>query len=110
MIRQLQARTLELQERLAVALDVDQAKDEAIKRFHNTLENVAVKLQTLNNEKTRIEREMDKISEQNKRDLEEATYVCFLNHINLMFFTCSNTKIIVFEYIPISLVKIFLSL
>lgn len=76
MIRQLQSRTLELQERLAVALEVDQAKDEAINRFHSTLDSVAIKLQTLNTEKIRIEHEMDKITEQNRRDLEEATRVC----------------------------------
>lgn len=69
-------RTLELQERLAVALEVDQAKDEAIHRFHSAWENVAAKLQALNNEKTRIEKEVDKITEQNRKDLEEATQVC----------------------------------
>lgn len=56
---------------------MDQAKDEAINRFHSAWENVAIKLQALNNEKTRIEQEIEKVNEQNKRDLEEASRVCF---------------------------------
>lgn len=76
MVKQLQSRILELQERLAVAFEVDQAKDEAIQRFHSAWENVAVKLQNLATEKSRIEESINRIKADNKRDLEEAAEVC----------------------------------
>lgn len=82
MIKQLQARILELQERLAVALEVDGAKDEAILRFHNAWENVATKLKSLSTEKIRIEEDIDKIKTENQRDLEEAAEVSLILNEN----------------------------
>lgn len=78
MIQSLQTRTLELQERLAVALEVDEAKDEAIVKFHEAWENVGLRLESVDKEKADLKVEMEAMLAKNQQELKEATMViCF---------------------------------
>lgn len=79
LIQNLQTRTLELQERLAVALEVDGAKDEAIVKFHEAWENVGVRLESVDREKAELKSEMEALKAKCQQELKEATMVvpCF---------------------------------
>lgn len=75
LIRELQTKVLDLQEKVAVAVEVDKTKDEAIAKFHEAWEQVALRLQTLNTEKGLLENEIKVFQQRSKNDLAEATKV-----------------------------------
>ncbi|KAI4459247.1 centrobin [Holotrichia oblita] len=58
LIQHLQSKTLELQEKLAVAMQVDEAKDDAILKFHSSWELVAQRLQVLTQDRNSLEQEI----------------------------------------------------
>lgn len=77
LIQSLQTKTLELQERLAVALEVDEAKDEAIVKFHEAWENVANRLEVAEKEKSELKAEMESLIIKNQQELQDAFTVSF---------------------------------
>ncbi|RZC34570.1 SMC N, IncA, CALCOCO1 and/or DUF3584 domain containing protein [Asbolus verrucosus] len=70
-IQELQNRILELQERVAVAIQVDEAKDKAILRFHDSWEKAGSKLQEIEKEKEKLEEEVDKLKKKLNEGSEE---------------------------------------
>lgn len=70
-IHELQSRALELQERLAVAVQVDQAKDKAIIKFHEAWEHIAERMESLNREKDSLESDLKELQLKSLQDLEE---------------------------------------
>lgn len=73
----MQTRILELQEKLAVALDVDEAKDDAIVKFHEAWENVDLRLKKANKENADLRIEMETLKAKNQRELQDAYMVGF---------------------------------
>lgn len=71
----MQTKTLELQERLAVALEVDEAKDEAIIKFHEAWENVVLRLESADKEKEELKAEMEDFKAKHQQELREAAVV-----------------------------------
>lgn len=76
MIQDLQSRALELQERLAVAVQVDQAKNEAILRFHKSCETAVLKLDSISKEKLAADNKVADIQAKYEQELEEAKKAC----------------------------------
>lgn len=78
----MQTKTLELQERLAVALEVDEAKDEAIVKFHEAWENVGLRLESVDREKAELKSDMETLKAKYQQELKEATMVvhCFFSN------------------------------
>jgi predicted nucleic acid-binding Zn-ribbon protein len=74
----LQNRILELQERIAVAIQVDEAKDKAILRFHDSWEKAGIKLQDIEKQKERLEDEIDKLRKKLSDDSDETNQVGWL--------------------------------
>ncbi|KAF2900663.1 hypothetical protein ILUMI_05526 [Ignelater luminosus] len=72
LIHELQTRTLELQERIAVAVQVDQAKDDAILRVHKSWEEAASTIDNLNKEKVQLEQQIEEIKARTAFELSEA--------------------------------------
>lgn len=66
---------MELQERLAVAIEVDQNKDAAILRFHEAWNKVAVRLESLKKDKIYLERDLQELQSKSAYDLAEAAKV-----------------------------------
>lgn len=85
LIQNLQTRTLELQEKLAVALDVDEAKDEAIVKFHEAWENVGERLKSSNQENVVLRTEIEAIRAKNQREIHEANMVGLINFGDILF-------------------------
>lgn len=75
MIQDLQQKILELQERLAVAIEVDQNKDKAILRFHDAWKKVAIRLESLKNDKIHLERDLQELQIKSAKDLADAAKV-----------------------------------
>lgn len=74
---------MELQERVAVAIEVDQSKDVAIIRFQDAWNKVAARLDSLKNDKLYLERDLQELQSQSARDLAEAAKVIHLkNYLN----------------------------
>lgn len=67
-----------MQERLAVAIRVDYAKDEAILRFHKACENSTLRITSLSKEKSEIEQLISKLQDKFSSELEEAKRVSLL--------------------------------
>lgn len=81
MIQKLQNSNLELQERLAVALKVDEAKDNAIVKFHDTWERMVGKVRGLSEAKTELEVQLSRLQSGNSKELDEANQVLCYHHI-----------------------------
>lgn len=75
MIQHLQSRTLELQEKLAVAMQVDETKDDAILKFHSSWEQVAGRLEILTKDRNELEREIADMQSQHAENLLESAKV-----------------------------------
>lgn len=75
MIQELQSRILDLQEKLAVAIEVDRSKDEAILKFHEAWDKVAIRLKSLHTEKCDLEKELREFQARSTLDLTEALKV-----------------------------------
>lgn len=75
LIQNLRMSTLELQERLAVALEVDGAKDEAIIKFHEAWENAVSELQNTQKEKTDLKAEIQSLNAKMRQITQEAAEV-----------------------------------
>ncbi|KAK9882211.1 hypothetical protein WA026_019724 [Henosepilachna vigintioctopunctata] len=74
LIQQLQNKILEQQEKLAVAIQVDEAKDTAIIRFHDAWEKVNMKFKLVVKERDQLENDIQKLVAQNEKitqDFEE---------------------------------------
>lgn len=71
----MQSKTLELQERLAVAVQVDEAKDDAILRFHSSWEQIAERLQALTKERNDLEEEVANMQSVHAENMLETTKV-----------------------------------
>lgn len=88
LIHNLQSKILELQEKLAVAIEVDKSKDDAILRFHDAWEKVALRLQSLNKEKNNLEEDIREFQTKSAFDLAEAAKVSLENIFTLNNFYC----------------------
>lgn len=71
----MQLKILEYQEKLAVAVEVDQSKDDAILRFHEAWEKVAVRLEMLTKDKNFLERDLHELQAKGAVDLADAAKV-----------------------------------
>lgn len=71
LIQQLQNKILEQQEKLAVAIQVDEAKDNAILRFHDAWEKASMKFKLVVKERDQLEQDVQKLASQNKQIAEE---------------------------------------
>lgn len=69
---------MELQEKLAVALDVDQAKDDAIVKFHEAWESAGQRLKASAKENEDLRSELEAIRAKNRQELQDAHTVCLL--------------------------------
>lgn len=78
LIGDLQQRNLEMQQKIAVAIKVDQAKDSVVNQLRGLLENIHNKLEKSCKDKVELERELDNIKQKYENDLEEARQVCIL--------------------------------
>ncbi|KAK4881020.1 hypothetical protein RN001_004339 [Aquatica leii] len=78
LIQKLQTRTLELQERLAVAIQVDGAKDEAISQIHKSWEEAAAKIDSLYAKNNHLEQHIselqDKLSHKTTEAVQKITF------------------------------------
>ncbi|XP_049821127.1 repetitive organellar protein isoform X2 [Aethina tumida] len=72
LIGDLQQRNLEMQQKIAVAIKVDQAKDSVVNQLRGLLENIHNKLEKSCKDKVELERELDNIKQKYENDLEEA--------------------------------------
>lgn len=84
LIQELQMKILEMQQRLAVAYQVDSAKDEAILRFHEAWEKVAHRWQSLEAERNTLSKKLYTVEEKANVEVINATQVCtniFFIHI-----------------------------
>ncbi|GJQ83172.1 hypothetical protein Trydic_g18199 [Trypoxylus dichotomus] len=72
LIQHLQSKTLELQEKLAVAIQVDEAKDDAILKFHSAWEQVAQRLQALTLDRNSLEVEIANMHAQHAENMVES--------------------------------------
>nr|XP_022906194.1 interaptin-like [Onthophagus taurus] len=72
LIQQLQKQNFEMQEQLTSAIRVDEAKDDAILRFHKAWEQVAGRLQTLVEERDALESEIKELHLQHTRNFTQA--------------------------------------
>lgn len=83
----MQQKILEIQERLAVAIEVDQSKDAAILRFHDAWDKVAARLESLKKDKLYLERDLQELQGKSARDLADAAKVNSfnLNHLSPNF-------------------------
>lgn len=70
LIQQLQNKILEQQQKLAVAIQVDEAKDSAILKFHDAWEKVSIRLKIVTKQKEVLEKEREKMFLQNKQNVE----------------------------------------
>ncbi|KAL3280256.1 hypothetical protein HHI36_017751 [Cryptolaemus montrouzieri] len=66
LIQQLQNKILEQQEKLAVAIQVDEAKDTAIIRFHDAWEKATLKIKQVLKERDQLENDVANMASQNK--------------------------------------------
>lgn len=66
---------MELQERIAVAIQVDEAKDKAILRFHDSWEKTGIKLKNIEKQKEGLEDEIEKLRQRLNEDSEETNQV-----------------------------------
>ncbi|KAJ8977174.1 hypothetical protein NQ317_003114, partial [Molorchus minor] len=73
LIHELQNRTLELQQKLSVAVKVDDVKNNTIRQFQEALETIVGKLEGLNKEKQEWDQKIRKIEEKHAQELEEAS-------------------------------------
>lgn len=78
LIQELQTRNLEMQQKLSVAVKVDDAKNKTIQQFQDTMEKLIVRLEKLNKEKVDYEFEINKLQNRHIDEKEEADQVCFL--------------------------------
>ncbi|XP_066146907.1 uncharacterized protein [Euwallacea fornicatus] len=72
LIQELQSKNLELQQKLAVAIQVDQTKNQSIEQLGGTLEITALKLKKLNEEKALWEIEVGRLQNQFSVEIESA--------------------------------------
>ncbi|XP_044761788.1 synaptonemal complex protein 1-like isoform X2 [Coccinella septempunctata] len=72
LIQQLQNKILEQQEKLAVAIQVDEAKDNAILKFHDAWEKASVKFKMVVRERDQLEKDVERLAIQNKKVAEES--------------------------------------
>ncbi|XP_066262440.1 putative leucine-rich repeat-containing protein DDB_G0290503 isoform X2 [Euwallacea similis] len=72
LIQELQSKNLELQQKLAVAIQVDQTKNQSIEQLGATLEITSLKLKKLNEEKTLWEIEVGRMQNQFSVEIESA--------------------------------------
>ncbi|GLV44209.1 Centrobin [Carabus blaptoides fortunei] len=73
LIQELQMKILEMQQRLAVACQVDSAKDEAILRFHEAWEKVAHRWQSLETERNTLSKKLFTVEEKANAEVLNAT-------------------------------------
>nr|XP_023019518.1 myosin-4 isoform X1 [Leptinotarsa decemlineata] len=73
MIQKLQNRNLELQEKLSVAIKVDDSKNKAIHQFQDALEKILMKLERIDKEKREYENEISKLKKKHLNEMENAT-------------------------------------
>lgn len=74
-IQDLQLKYLEMQQRLAVAVQVDCAKDAAILRFHEAWEKVADRWQALETERNQLAQKLSTVKGKSDTDIAEAKKV-----------------------------------
>lgn len=67
-----------MQQRLAVAVQVDCAKDAAILKFHKAWEKVADRWAALETERNQLSHKLNNIKEKNEQELTEAKKVTLL--------------------------------
>lgn len=72
LIQELQTRNLEMQQKLSVAVKVDDAKNKTIQQFQDTMEKLIVRLEKLNKEKVDYEFEINKLQNRHIDEKEEA--------------------------------------
>ncbi|CAH0553285.1 unnamed protein product [Brassicogethes aeneus] len=72
LITELHQRNLELQQKMTVALKVDQAKDNALSQLKEILNQVSIKLDNSMKDKVELEKEMQAIKLQSEAKIEEA--------------------------------------
>ncbi|XP_050294210.1 rho-associated protein kinase 1 isoform X3 [Anthonomus grandis grandis] len=72
LIQELQNRNLELQQKLVVAVKVDETKNDTIRQFKETLDNISDKFEKLNEEKASWDREVARLKSQFSVELESA--------------------------------------
>lgn len=66
---------MEQQEKLAVAIQVDEAKDNAILKFHDAWEKASMKFKLVVRERNQLENDVERLSSQNKKITEECEEV-----------------------------------
>ncbi|VEN64702.1 unnamed protein product [Callosobruchus maculatus] len=71
MIQKLQNRNLELQQKLSVAVNVDETKNIALQQFQETLEKVMLRLDKLYKEKHNMEAEVENLKSKHAAQLED---------------------------------------
>nr|CAI5828873.1 unnamed protein product [Callosobruchus analis] len=71
MIHKLQNRNLELQQKLSVAVNVDETKNIALQQFQETLEKVMLRLDRLYKEKQNLQGEVDNLKSKHATQLED---------------------------------------
>lgn len=69
-----------MQEKLAVAVEVDKSKDDAIMKFHDAWEQISERIQSLTAERNLLEEDYKVLQAKNVSDLAEAAKVS--KHIN----------------------------
>ncbi|CAH1119258.1 unnamed protein product [Phaedon cochleariae] len=72
LIQDLQNRNLELQQKLTVAVNVDETKNKTIQQFQEALEKIVMRLEKLNKEKHDHENEMSKLKRKHSQEMENA--------------------------------------
>ncbi|KAL1506109.1 hypothetical protein ABEB36_005535 [Hypothenemus hampei] len=72
LIKELQIRNLELQEKIAVALKVDESKNQTLEQFREAVDSVSFKLKKLNEEKALWDHELSRLKNQYTVELESA--------------------------------------
>ncbi|KAJ8937465.1 hypothetical protein NQ314_011854 [Rhamnusium bicolor] len=73
LIQELQNRNLELQQKLSVAVKVDDSKNLTIRQFQEALEKIITRMEKLNSEKQGWEQEMSKLKTRHSSELEEVS-------------------------------------
>lgn len=83
LIRDLQAKNLEMQQKLAVAIQVDQTKNDTIEQFQEVLATASAKIEHLIAEKQSWEVEIAKLKSQLSVETDRANKVSCVSQIKL---------------------------
>lgn len=83
LIQDLQNRNLELQQKLTVAIKVDESKNEAIGKFQDTLQKLMSKMQTLHKERREWENDKSRMKTRHSNEIKESIEVIYKYSISI---------------------------